>query len=116
MCGISLIWDERSPAVARARLAQAMAETIRHRGPDGHGLWADPGAPLAIAHRRLAIQGLGEQGAQPMVHPGGNARRTHAVRLQRGKAERHSHMRGGSDLKTSGSTGPPPGSMRTAAW
>lgn len=71
MCGISLIWDERSPAVARARLAQAMAETLRHRGPDGQGLWADPGAPLAIAHRRLAIQGRGEQGAQPMVHPGG---------------------------------------------
>ncbi|MEO5726915.1 MAG: asparagine synthase (glutamine-hydrolyzing) [Byssovorax sp.] len=71
MCGISLIWDERSPSVARARLAQAMAEAIRHRGPDGHGLWAEPNAPLAIAHRRLAIQGLGEQGAQPMVHPGG---------------------------------------------
>ncbi len=71
MCGISLIWDERSPAVARARLAQVMAEAIRHRGPDGHGLWAEPSAPLAIAHRRLAIQGLGEQGAQPMVHPGG---------------------------------------------
>lgn len=71
MCGISLIWDERSPAVARARLAQAMADALRHRGPDGHGLWAEPDAPLAVAHRRLAIQGLGAQGAQPMVHPGG---------------------------------------------
>ena len=71
MCGITLTLDERCPSVARARQAQAMAEAIRHRGPDGHGLWVASGAPLAIAHRRLSIQGLGEQGAQPMVHPGG---------------------------------------------
>ncbi len=71
MCGIVLLWDEQSPRIARARIAAAMGEAIRHRGPDGHGLWTSPDAPLCLAHRRLAIQGLGEQGAQPMLHPAG---------------------------------------------
>jgi asparagine synthase (glutamine-hydrolysing) len=71
MCGIVLLWDEQSPRIARARIATAMGEAIRHRGPDGHGLWSSPDAPLCLAHRRLAIQGLGEQGAQPMLHPEG---------------------------------------------
>lgn len=71
MCGIALLWDEALAAAARAHLAKAMADTIRHRGPDGHGLWCDAGAPVALAHQRLAIQGLGEQGAQPMAHPEG---------------------------------------------
>jgi len=71
VCGIALLWDEALAAAARAHLARAMADTIRHRGPDGHGLWSDAGAPVALAHQRLAIQGLGEQGAQPMAHPDG---------------------------------------------
>jgi asparagine synthase (glutamine-hydrolysing) len=50
-----------------------MADTLRHRGPDGHGVWSDASAKVALAHRRLAIQGLGEQGAQPMVHPDGGS-------------------------------------------
>jgi asparagine synthase (glutamine-hydrolysing) len=71
MCGIALLWDAESPKIARARIAAAMGESLRHRGPDGHGLWTSPEVPLALAHRRLAIQGLGEQGAQPMIHPEG---------------------------------------------
>lgn len=75
MCGITLLWDDSIAAAHRARLAVAMADVIRHRGPDGHGLWSaadhELPAPLALTHRRLAVQGLGEQGAQPMVHPGG---------------------------------------------
>jgi asparagine synthase (glutamine-hydrolysing) len=71
MCGIALIWDEQIPKVARARIAQAMADTLRHRGPDGQGLTVEAAVPLAMAHRRLAIQGLGDQGAQPMAHPDG---------------------------------------------
>ena len=71
MCGIALLWDESVSAPLRALLARAMADEIRHRGPDGEGLFAPDEAPLVLAHRRLAIQGLGEQGAQPMVHPDG---------------------------------------------
>jgi len=71
MCGIAFLWDKSIPTSLRAALAESMAESIRHRGPDGHGLLTSPDAPLVLAHRRLAIQGLGNQGAQPMLHPEG---------------------------------------------
>jgi asparagine synthase (glutamine-hydrolysing) len=73
MCGIAGVWD-RAAIDASARLeamARAMADAIRHRGPDGDGLWLDSGAGLALAHRRLAIIDLTPTGAQPMASASG---------------------------------------------
>src|ERR1700733_8925825 len=61
MCGIAGIVGSQ----ASAELARSMAQRIQHRGPDGEGLWTEPG--VALSHRRLAIQDLTDAGSQPMV-------------------------------------------------
>jgi asparagine synthase (glutamine-hydrolysing) len=61
MCGIVGIIGSR----ASGETVQLMAQSLRHRGPDGDGIWTAPGATLG--HRRLAIQDLTECGHQPMV-------------------------------------------------
>jgi asparagine synthase (glutamine-hydrolysing) len=61
MCGIAGIVGSQ----ASAALALKMAQRIEHRGPDGDGVWTEPG--VALSHRRLAIQDLTDNGSQPMV-------------------------------------------------
>src|SRR5260370_23014301 len=61
MCGIAGIVSSR----ASVEIARSMAQRLRHRGPDGEGVWGQPG--VALAHRRLAILDLSEGGHQPMV-------------------------------------------------
>jgi len=61
MCGIAGIVGMK----ASVETARSMAQRLRHRGPDGEGVWGEPG--VALGHRRLAIQDLSEGGHQPMV-------------------------------------------------
>jgi asparagine synthase (glutamine-hydrolysing) len=61
MCGIAGIVG----AQASAGIARSMAQRLRHRGPDGDGVWSEPG--VALSHRRLAIQDLTDAGSQPML-------------------------------------------------
>jgi len=49
----------------------AMADAIRHRGPDDAGNWVDPSGNVALGHRRLSIVDLSAAGHQPMHSPGG---------------------------------------------
>jgi asparagine synthase (glutamine-hydrolysing) len=69
MCGIAGIWDRRrkSEPAAVTALAQAMADTLRHRGPDEGDVFADADAWLALGHRRLSIVELSPAGSQPMI-------------------------------------------------
>jgi asparagine synthase (glutamine-hydrolysing) len=60
MCGIAGIVGQR----ATAEIAGNMAQRLKHRGPDGEGVWSEPG--IALSHRRLAVQDLTEAGFQPM--------------------------------------------------
>ena len=73
MCGIAGLIDF-SAAPDRFGIkcsAQAMADVLAHRGPDGADIWSDPEAAVTLAHRRLAIVDLTPTGAQPMVSSDG---------------------------------------------
>lgn len=66
MCGFAGFWADRGVSAAFIAQASAMAEQIRHRGPDDDGAWGDPQAGYAVAHRRLAILDRSAAGHQPM--------------------------------------------------
>lgn len=68
MCGIAGMLGPAAAREGAASEVRAMLDRIRHRGPDGEGLVATPGAVLG--HVRLAIIDL-EGGAQPMATPDG---------------------------------------------
>lgn len=44
-------------------------DTLAHRGPDGHGVFRQPG--ITLGHRRLAILDLSDMGRQPMSYADG---------------------------------------------
>lgn len=65
MCGIAGGWSTLRFRELLDKLP-VMTNAIAHRGPDADGHWSDPAAGIVLGHRRLAIVGLGEAGAQPM--------------------------------------------------
>jgi asparagine synthase (glutamine-hydrolysing) len=66
MCGLTGFWVPGGSHGDLALVAGAMAERIRHRGPDDSGAWVDGDSGFAMAHRRLSILDLSPAGAQPM--------------------------------------------------
>jgi asparagine synthase (glutamine-hydrolysing) len=87
------------------RITQAMIGTLTHRGPDDSGVWIDPGAGLALGHRRLSILDLSVAGRQPMVSRCGRYVITYNgeiynFRELRQQLEQHGHaFRGHSDTE-----------------
>ncbi|MBY6018436.1 asparagine synthase B [Ferrimonas balearica] len=69
MCGIFAILDLKTDPQALRQDALRLAKTLRHRGPDWSGIYADEQAILA--HERLAIVDI-DNGAQPLYSPDGN--------------------------------------------
>jgi asparagine synthase (glutamine-hydrolysing) len=63
MCGIAGWTTPGSGPVDVVPLAAAL-DRIAHRGPDGRGIWHEPG--IALGHVRLAILDLSDRAAQPM--------------------------------------------------
>ena len=68
MCGIAglIDWRASTSADGLRAVGEAMNETLRHRGPDGGGVWAEAETGVVLAHRRLAIIDVSPGGAQPM--------------------------------------------------
>ena len=73
MCGISGFLDLSciNSANELRSIATRMAETLRHRGPNHAGVWADAEAGVALSMRRLAILDLSPAGHQPMQSSSG---------------------------------------------
>ena len=73
MCGIVGLWQsgESRTSTRPSETAARMADALRHRGPDGSGVWSDDDAGIALAHRRLSIIDLSPTGRQPMVSRSG---------------------------------------------
>src|SRR5256884_9013375 len=71
MCGIvGIVKLNQRDTVDEARLKR-MRDVLRHRGPDGEGLWIE--GPVGLGMRRLAIGDvLG--GRQPMANEAGTVR------------------------------------------
>ncbi len=68
MCGIAgmIDWRAATSADALRSVGEAMNDTLRHRGPDGSGVWVEAEGGVALCQRRLAIIDLSPGGAQPM--------------------------------------------------
>jgi asparagine synthase (glutamine-hydrolysing) len=67
MCGISGYLQIRPGDPPSQMTLERMTNCVRHRGPDGHGLWYNAERTVGLGHRRLAIQDLSPLGHQPMA-------------------------------------------------
>jgi asparagine synthase (glutamine-hydrolysing) len=63
MCGIAGLFDIKSARSFHPSVITRMTDLIAHRGPDGAGVFTEPG--IGLGHRRLSIIDL-SAGAQPM--------------------------------------------------
>jgi len=91
LCGIA---GMLGAAAGDTGVLEAMAGCLHHRGPDGGGTWTE--GPVGLAHRRLAVIGLGEGGAQPMRSASGR----HVI-VYNGELYNHPDLR--RELEASGS-------------
>lgn len=66
MCGIAGIINLKIGRNELNKKIRNMQSTLLHRGPDDQGIFLDPGFPVSLGHRRLAIIDP-EHGKQPML-------------------------------------------------
>jgi asparagine synthase (glutamine-hydrolysing) len=69
MCGIFGAW-RRDRSSLSPQSVQAMAASLRHRGPDDEGIWQPDGRGVVLGNRRLSIIDIGG-GHQPFVSDDG---------------------------------------------
>jgi asparagine synthase (glutamine-hydrolysing) len=66
MCGFAGFVGRIGPPEVGLDILGRMAKALIRRGPDEEGLWLDADGLIGLAHRRLAVVGLGPEGQQPM--------------------------------------------------
>jgi len=73
MCGLSgaLVFKQSSFRIEKPYI-QAMIDTIKHRGPDGEGIWIANDGKIGFGFRRLSIIDLSTTANQPMSNADGS--------------------------------------------
>ncbi len=66
MCGIAGIINDRGIKEKDRCLLETMSGCMKHRGPDGKGIFFD--TKVGLAHRRLRIVDISDKGYQPMTY------------------------------------------------
>ncbi len=73
MCGISGIINLEAGKIPHLdHTIKVMNFLLRHRGPDGEGIWIHRNEHVGFGHRRLSIIDLSENASQPMTDNKGN--------------------------------------------
>ena len=67
MCGIAGIISKNAQLVSQERI-QSATNCLRHRGPEGEGIWISHDRTVALGHLRLSIIDLSNKAAQPMQY------------------------------------------------
>lgn len=93
MCGIAAIFDPDAGAPAEAELSPVIA-SMRHRGPDGDGVWRS--GPAGLVHTRLSIIDVAG-GDQPFVSEDGRV-----AAIVNGEIYNHVELR--AELEAAGHT------------
>jgi asparagine synthase (glutamine-hydrolysing) len=72
MCGIAGKLHLGLQGAVKTEVLQRMTAALRHRGPDGEGIWVE--GPVGFGHQRLAIIDLSPRAGQPMTNEDGSLR------------------------------------------
>jgi asparagine synthase (glutamine-hydrolysing) len=100
MCGIAgVVRFDRSPEIGEVA---AMLRRLRHRGPDGDGVWQDPNA--CLGHRRLAVLDLSAAASQPMIDDTGRFVITFNGEIYNFRELRQNLLDAGEVFRTTGDT------------
>ena len=103
MCGIAGVLAATTPARREAEIALAL-DTLRHRGPDGEGIWSDQSSSITLGHRRLAIVDLTDAAAQPMASANGRWMATFNGEIYGFRSLRQALLANGRRLRSTGDT------------
>ena len=72
MCGIAGFINPKGFEITKARnIGKSMAHSMKHRGPDDVGFWADSAFGVMFVHQRLSIIDLTNSAHQPMLSASG---------------------------------------------
>jgi asparagine synthase (glutamine-hydrolysing) len=73
MCGIAGFFHIVRPREELEKDLRAMADALRHRGPDDFGTFLSPDSKVGFVHTRLSILDLSPSGHQPMMSHSGRS-------------------------------------------